>query len=34
MSHERIAKKDVKKAPLKTMKEKREAKKAKKAARV
>ena len=32
MSHERIAKKDVRKAPQKTMKEKREAKKAKKAA--
>lgn len=33
MSHERDAKKNVKKAPLKTMKEKREAKKAKKAAK-
>jgi hypothetical protein len=34
MSKERNAHKDVKKAPLKTMKEKKEAKKAKKAARL
>jgi hypothetical protein len=33
MSKERNTRKDIKKAPAKTMKEKREAKKAKKAAR-